>query len=133
VAESDLTFDPVALAVAADNERSIGQVFLNWPDAGELEMIAQAAIVVLQTRNQEYFPQLGDQPARVTLLDEVRIVPAPPPLANRFAPLIRIGVALLAGIGLAFLAEYFDSTLRSREEVEQLGLPVIATIPRDRR
>jgi len=36
----------------------------------------------------------------------------------------------LGGVALAFLAEYLDPTLRSRAEVETLGWPVIAEIPR---
>jgi len=43
---------------------------------------------------------------------------------------LRLGLGLLAGIGLAFLAEYLDPTLRQREQVEALGLPIIASIPR---
>jgi capsular polysaccharide biosynthesis protein len=40
-----------------------------------------------------------------------------------------IGVFL--GIGLAFLFEYFDKTIKNPEDVEQyLGLPVLGTIPK---
>jgi capsular polysaccharide biosynthesis protein len=123
--------DPSAiLPIAADNERSVGQIFISWPNENELQTIAQAAMTVLQTRNQEAFPQLGGAPAQVTILDEPRIVPAPPPLTDRFGPLIRVALGLLAGIGLAFLAHYLDPMLRRREDVESLGLPVIASIPR---
>jgi capsular polysaccharide biosynthesis protein len=52
-------------------------------------------------------------------------------LTNRFAPLIRVGLGLLAGLGLAFLAHYLDPTLRRRDEVETLGLSVLASLPRD--
>jgi capsular polysaccharide biosynthesis protein len=119
-----------ALGVAADNKRSIGQLSLSYPDADQLAAITEAAIVVLKGRAQTYFPQLGNEPAAVTILDTPQVVPAPPPLANRFAPLIRLAVALLGGILLAFLVEYLDPTLRRREQVEALGLPVIGSIPR---
>jgi capsular polysaccharide biosynthesis protein len=36
-----------------------------------------------------------------------------------------------AGVGLAVLAEYLDMTIRSREEIEELGLHVLAEIPRE--
>ena len=120
-----------ALSIAADNERSVGQLELHHPDAEQLALIAAAALDVLQTRNQVYFPQVGSAPAAVTLLDEPVIVPMPPSLPNRFAPLIRIGLGLFVGIGLAFLAHYLDPTLRHRDELESLGLTVIATIPRN--
>ena len=119
------------LTIAADNQRSIGQIFLNHPDPDQLAAIAEAAITTLKTYNQDYFPQVGSAPATVTLLDTPVVVPVPPALTNRFAPLIRIAMGLLAGLGLAFLAHYLDPTLRSRQDVEMLGLPVIGTLPPD--
>ncbi len=131
-AAQGLEIDPAALVVASDNDRSIGQLTIYWADDTQLAAIVQAAIEVLRTRTQTYFPQLGDQPASVQILDDPRIVPVPPPLVNRFAPFLRVGLGLLIGIGLAFLVEYLDPTLRRREELESLGLPVIASIPRER-
>jgi capsular polysaccharide biosynthesis protein len=125
-----LTIDPNALAIAADNENVVAQLFISWTDADQLETIAQSAIDVLQTRSSEYLPQLAGQPAAVRVLGTPQIAPAPPPLVDRFGPFLRIGLGLLAGIGLAFLAEYLDPTLRRREQVEALGLPIIASIPR---
>jgi capsular polysaccharide biosynthesis protein len=125
------SIDLAALGVHADNERSVGVIDLTHPDSASLQTIARAAIEVLQSRNSAYFPQVGSAPAAVTLLDEPVIVVAPPPLTNRFEPLIRVGLGLIAGLGLAFLAHYLDPTLRQREEVESLGLPVVGTLPRD--
>ncbi len=118
------------LGIAADNQRSIGQIFLSWSNPDELAQIAQAAITVLQTRSAAYFRQLGNAPAEVTILDEPQITPSPPPIADRLGPLLRIGLGLLAGVVLAFLVEYLDTTVRRREDVEALGLPVVATIPK---
>lgn len=129
-AERGLTFDPGALSIAADNERSIGQIFINWPDDAELAIIAGAAIEVLQSRNQAYFPQLGDAPAQVTLLDAPGIAPAAPALVDRFAPLVRLALAVLAGVGLAFLVDYLDPTLYTRDELETAGIAVLASVPR---
>jgi hypothetical protein len=130
-AENGLEIDPAAIGIGADNERSIGQLALSWPDAAQLAIITQAALDVLGERNLTYFPQMGSAPAAVTILDEPRIIPESPPLANRFGPFMRIGLGLLAGIGLAFLAHYLDPTLRRREDVEELGLPVIASLPKE--
>ena len=41
-------------------------------------------------------------------------------------------IALAAGIGLAFLAHYLDDLIRSREDLDGLGLPVIGESPRRR-
>jgi capsular polysaccharide biosynthesis protein len=129
--QNGLSIDAGALAVGADNERSIGQIFINWGNETELLTIAEAVLTVLQTRNQDYFPQLGDAPAQVTLLDEPHIAPAPVSLPNRFAPFIKLALAILVGVGLAFLIEYLDPRVRTREELEALGVPVIAGIPKN--
>jgi capsular polysaccharide biosynthesis protein len=125
-----VSIDAGALRLSADNERSVGQLFLSYPEGETLAAIADAAITVLSTRNQAYFAQLGGQPATVTLLDQTPITAAPPPIVNRFAPFVRVGLGLLAGVGLALLAHYLDPALRRREDVESLGLPVLAAIPR---
>ncbi|MDQ7027808.1 MAG: hypothetical protein Q9P01_19830 [Anaerolineae bacterium] len=118
------------LGIAADNSRSIGLVIMSYPDADELAQIADAAIEVLQTRNQDYFPHLGDTPAEVTIIDAPIVEAAPPPLTNRFAPVIQLAVALFIGFCIALLAEYFDQTLRTEDEVEAQGLQVLASIPK---
>lgn len=133
LASDGLFIDPLALSISADNERSIGQIELRWPDAEELEAIARAVTRVLQSRSQDYFPQLGSAPAQVTPLDDPVISAAPPPIVNRFAPFLRVGLGLLAGVMLAFLVEYLDPTVRDRSEIEAAGITVIATIPREKR
>jgi capsular polysaccharide biosynthesis protein len=120
------------LGIATDNERSIGVVQMSYADGEQLQRIANAAVTVLETRSQEYFPHLGDTPAEVIVLDLPVVVAAPPPLTNRFAPLLQVGVALLGGLLLAFLFEYLDPTLRRPEEVTTQGIAVLASIPRHR-
>jgi capsular polysaccharide biosynthesis protein len=118
------------LNIASDNSRSIGTVYMSHPNGETLEKLANAAIVILQTRNQVYFPHLGDTAADVTIIDLPTVLPAAAPLTNRFAPVLQIGVALFAGLILAALAEYFDPTLRYIDELESQGLKVLATIPK---
>ena len=76
------------------------------------------------------FPQLGGAPAQVTVLDDTVIVAAPPPLADRFGPLVRIALGFVAGVALALLAHYLDPLLRRRDDLEAIGLPVVGSIPR---
>ena len=123
--------NPAAIGIAADNKRSIGLLTISYPNSDGLQVILDAAIDALKTTAQNYFPQLGGTPAQVTILDTPTITAAPPPISNRLAPVIKIGVGLLAGLALAFLAEYLDPTVRRRQQVEALGLQVIATLPRD--
>ncbi len=132
LADAEPAVDMTLLGIAADNERSVGIIYMSHPDADALALLADAAITVLQDRSSRYFPQLGGEPAQVTLLDMPEITSAPPPLTNRFAPFIRIGVALFAGLMLALLAEYLDPRLRTSDELERAGLKVLASIPRHR-
>jgi len=119
-----------ALGLAADNAHSVGQIYLSYPDADGLQTLTDAALTVLSTRSQDYFAQLGGQPAHVTILGETPVTPAPPPITDRFGAIFRVGLGLIAGIGLVFLAHYLDPVLRRREDVEALGLPVVGMIPR---
>lgn len=119
-----------SLGIRGDNARSVGRIDLSYPDADGLQAISQAVVTVLSTRSQDYFAQLGGVPAAVTVLSQTPITPAPPPLPDRFGIVIRIGLGLAAGVGLALLAHYLDPFVRRREEVEALGLPVVGMIPR---
>lgn len=119
------------LDIAADNKRSVGGLYLSHPDQAVLEQITQAALTVLKNTTQNYFPQLGGQPAAVTILDTPIIVAAPPALADRFSVLFRLGIGLFTGVLLAFLAEYVDPYLYRREQLEMLGLKVVGSIPRE--
>jgi capsular polysaccharide biosynthesis protein len=132
-ARQNVQINPSALAISADNKRSIGELTLSYPDETQLKVIVTAALDILKTRAQDYFPQLGGQPAQVTILDVPQIVSAPPPIVNRFAPFIRLGLGFLAGVGLAFLAEYLDPFVRRREQIEALGVNVLGTLPRRNR
>jgi capsular polysaccharide biosynthesis protein len=119
-------------AFAADSFRSILTLYVGWDDEAEIRAIAAAAVEVLQTRNQTYFPQFAAAPVQVVALDDVRVAEAAPPITTRIMPMLRIVMGLAAGIGLAVLAEYLDNNIRSRSDVESLGLTVLAEIPPER-
>lgn len=121
-----------SLQIAADNARSIGLIYLSHPDHDSLSAIADAALQVLSGRSQSYFPQLGGEPARVTILEQPALSPAPAALPSRLAPLLRLGVALLIGLAIAFFAEFVDPTIYGREDLHRLGLPLLGSIPKER-
>lgn len=116
-------------AFNADSSRSILVVYFGWDDEAELEQIAEATITVLQTQNQDYFPQLATEPATITPLDEVDVVQTAPPLTTRFRPFLRVFVGLAAGLALAFLAEYLDDTVHATDDLRELT--VLGTIPKE--
>lgn len=122
----------VRAAVAADNARSVMQLYLSWPDHDQLQAMAEVALDVLRHRSQDYFPQFAGQPLQVIPLDDITLTPVAPPLTNRFAPLLKGALGLAVGVGLAALAEYLDDSVHSRDDLEAMALPVLGEIPSHR-
>jgi capsular polysaccharide biosynthesis protein len=125
-------------ALAADSDRSLLVLYLNWPDPAELRTIAEAAVRVLRDDNAQAFPMLGPVGATpagavVTPLDAVNVNANAPALRDQLDLPLRAGLALVGGLALAFLVDYLDPSLRTRAEVEALGLGVLGEIPRRRR
>jgi capsular polysaccharide biosynthesis protein len=92
------------------------------------EMI-NAATTVLQTRNAEAFPFLGEN-ATVVPLDKPVINQIPAGLRAALDLPVRLVLAVGAGVGLAFLVDYLDPTVRTRRELEKMGLEILAEIPK---
>ncbi len=118
-------------AFVADGYHSILILYVNWDDADEIVAIAGAAVTVLQTRNQTYLPQFSAEPVLVVPLDDMSVDTVAPPIASRLAPLIRIALGVIAGLGLVFLAEYLDNSVKTRQDVEAMGFVVLGEIPRE--
>lgn len=126
---------PVALEslqIAANNVRSVGVVYLSHFNHESLSAIADAAVQVLTSRSQSYFPQLEGDAAQVTILEQPAIAASPPALPSRLAPVIRLGVALLIGLAIAVLAEFVDPTIYHQDDLRRLGMPVLGSIPKER-
>ncbi len=117
-------------AIVTDNARSILVVYLSWGNPDQLAALAEAVSKVLQEQNAAALPTLGGQAAVVVPLDKPAIGPVPPSLRARLDLPLKVGLGLVAGIALALIAHYFDPLVREREELEQIGLKVIAEIPR---
>lgn len=116
--------------LAADNARSMLTLSLVHGDPAVLEEMMNAAITVLQEQNTAALPQLGDEPAVLVQLDEPMVQPLPGSIRNQLELPLRVGLALAAGVALAFVVEYLDPTVRDRDEVKALGLPVVGEIPK---
>ncbi len=118
---------------ASDYVRSQLVLFVNGGDADSVKAAAAAAIVVLQTRNADAFPQLGGANAAVTVLDTPTAGASSPGLRSLIDLPIRLGLGLAAGLALAFLAHFLDPFLRHKQEVEAMGLKVLGEIPKSRK
>lgn len=125
----EISAEDVRPAFVADSARSYLVVYVGWDDEAEIMAIANAAVNVLQTKNQAYFPQFAATPAQVIAWDDVRVNAVVPSIATRLNPFIRLVFSLAAGIALVAALEYFDDTVRNADEVQGLGMAVVGNIP----
>lgn len=119
--------------LAADNTRSMLTLSLSSGDPELLAQMMDVAIVVLREQNATALPQLGGETARLVQLDEPVVSAAPGGLRSQLDLPLRLLLALIVGLGLAFLAEYLDPTVRDRQEIERMGLVVLGEVPREPR
>lgn len=116
--------------IFASREHRIMTVSVTWRDQVEVQSIAEAVGAAVQDGGSEYFPQLAGVEAEAVLIDGPGIGQVGRSLSDKLDLPIRLFVALVAGVALAFLWDYLDDTVRDRSEVEALGAPVLGEIPR---
>ncbi len=120
----------IVAGTASDSTRSMMTLSMTYGDAAVLEQMMLAAGRVLMEANDQGLPQLGGETADLVQLDQPIVNRIPPGVTTQLQLPLRIGLALAAGLGLAFLVDYLDPTVRGRREVEAMGLTVMAEIPR---
>ncbi|MBM4464862.1 MAG: hypothetical protein FJ014_04745 [Chloroflexi bacterium] len=116
-------------SMGADRKHRILTLQITWSDRAQLQEIADAAAKVLRERSADFLGQLGTTEADIRLIDPPVVSPAGRSLRERLDLPIRLFLALLAGVALAFLLDYLDDTVRDRAEVEAMGLAVLGEIP----
>jgi hypothetical protein len=94
-----------------------------------VQTIAEAVGAAVKDGGADYFPQLLGVEAEAVLIDGPGIGQVGRSLRDKLDLPIRLFVALVAGVALAFLWDYLDDTVRDRGEVESLGVSVLAEIP----
>jgi capsular polysaccharide biosynthesis protein len=116
-------------ATVSEKQHRILSMTITWGSSSELETIAQAAAQALQEDGSTYFSQLGEENAQIYLIDPPVVTQIPVSLRQRLDFPIRLLLALIAGVILAFLIDYLDNTVRTPQEVEEMGFEVLGTIP----
>lgn len=116
-------------STVSEKQHRILSMHIGWADPAELGRIADAAAQTLREEGARYFAQLGEDQARIDLIDPPVVTPVLPGLRERLDLPIRVLLALLAGLFLAFLVDYLDDTVRDTNELEQLGFPVLGAVP----
>ncbi len=104
-------------------------VTISCPDRDEAVAIAQATQRTLEEENARYFTQLGARGALVTVIDPAVVTPVPPSLRERLDLPIRLALGVVGGLGLAFLLDYVDTSIRTPRDAESLGIPLLGRLP----
>jgi capsular polysaccharide biosynthesis protein len=123
-------FDVAAGSIFASREHRIMTVTITGNDPARVQAVAEATAAAIADGGADYFPQLTGVEARAVLIDGPGIGQAGPSLQAQLDLPLRLFVALVAGVALAFLWDYFDDTVRNRTEIESLGLRVLGEIPK---
>jgi len=126
----DVGFPVATGSIFATREHRIMTVNITWSDRDQVQAIAEAVGAAVQDGGADYFPQLSGVEATATLIDGPGIGQVGSSLKDKLDLPIRLFVALMAGIALAFLWDYLDDTVRDRGEMETLGVPLLGEIPR---
>ena len=123
-------FTVPAGTIWAGREHRIMTVSITWGDPDQAQRIAEAVGAIVQDAGAGYFPQLDGVQAKAVLIDGPGIGQVGRSLKDKLDLPIRLFVALVAGIALAFLWDYLDATVRDRAELESLNVRVLGEIPR---
>ncbi len=131
--DNGLQIPPGTLAgmTFADKQHRILRVTINWGDPDQLRQIGQALVQTLQDDSPKYLAQMGALGGQVVVIDRpLAIAPIPTPLSRKLDVPLRLILAAVAGIALEFLLYYLDTSVQSATELESMGMPVLAKIPR---
>jgi capsular polysaccharide biosynthesis protein len=102
----------------------------SWGDAAQLEAIARAAAEELAQNTPFYFQQLGTENAGVTLIDGPTIGVVGGGVREQVELPLRVLLAFIVGVCLAFLMHYLDDSVHTERDLEATGIRVIGVIPR---
>ena len=105
-------------------------VSVGWGDEKQLRAIANAIVATLTQHSADFFAQFSAPEADIRLIDPPVVGIVPPPARKQLDLPLRVALALAAGIGLAFLLDYLDDSVRDRRELEQMGFIVLGEVPR---
>jgi capsular polysaccharide biosynthesis protein len=99
-------------------------------DPAVLAKIAEAVAATLTEGSAEFFGQFSANEADIRQIDAPVVSAVGRPAREQLDLPLRVLLALAAGVGLAFLLDYLDDTVRERAELEKLGLNVLGEVPR---
>ena len=127
---SDLRVGKGNISAAIEKQRRLMSLTITWYNAAQAQKIADAAVKTLSENNTKYFAQLGAAGASIAVIDKPVAYLVGASLREQLDIPIRVVLALLAGIALAFILDYLDTSVRDARDAEGLGLRVVGEIPK---
>jgi len=104
-------------------------VSIVWGDETQLADIANAVVAVLPSEIARHFAQVGTSGVCASLIDPPAIGLVGASLREKLDLPLRLLLAVMAGAALTFLLDYLDDTVRTRQELEESSINVLAEIP----
>lgn len=124
---------PASGSIKGKKSHRVLEITITSGNAQDALDLANGTAEVLMARPEVYIGQLSSQNVQIFMIDPPRVVGGGVASRAYLEIGLRLILGLLAGLGLAFLLDYFDDRVRSASEVEQLlGLPVLAEIPAEK-
>ncbi len=127
---SGITVNKGNISATVEKQRRLMSMSVTWGNPDQAAKIAEAAVKNLSENNAKYFAQLGSTGATVAVIDKPVVGKVGASLREQLDIPIRVLIALLAGIALAFILDYLDNSVRDARDAEALGLRVVGEIPR---
>ena len=118
-------------SIKATKAHRVVNVTVSSPTAAGAIALSQATIDALTgpDAKSRYFTLFTDRSETVSVVQPPEIVSQPTGRSALLNLAARAVVGLIAGVGLAFLLEYLDDSVRADEVESLLGLPLLAEIP----
>lgn len=132
IGDPSLDVETIQQSNRAKKTHRILSITVEGPDRNDVERIAQAAGSVIQRKAPEYLAPAQQSQLRVTVIDPPTTRATATALRGILDIAIRAVLAFIIGLGVIFLGEYVNTSVRSAAEAQRLlGLPVLGEIPID--
>ncbi len=94
----------------------------------QMEVDKNTYILMTQKLEETRISEVG-QKENVRILDKAIMPQFPVKPKKKMNLMLGALIGLGLGIGLTFMLEYFDDSIKNPEEIERMGFPILATIP----